>query len=195
MNIIDLAAVLNRGHYGYEEALNELTSIESKTAFAVEKVKLEQSVFAVPDAEIQNLAAQFAHPDTRKEALKALGSFGYQPGIQWAGTSISIQMGNVFADEDKDGATFVVTVPEYWSCDLWGSDRDLGEDGYEYSHWISSTLPSIGADTRGQTPTKYVLLSNMLSGTLYWGGNVIDLYRGEVSVELEHNELAGLINA
>jgi hypothetical protein len=35
----------------------------------------------------------------------------------------------------------------------------------------------------------------MLSGTLYWGGNVIDLYRGEVSVELEHNELAGLINA
>jgi len=195
MNIIDLAAVLNRGHYGYEEALNELTSIESKTAFAVEKVKLEQSVFAVPDAEVQNLAAQFAHPGTRKEALKALGSFGYQPGIQWAGTSISIQMANVFADEDKNGATFVVTVPEYWSCDLWGSDRDLGEDGYEYSHWVSSTLPAIGADTRGQTPTKYVLLSNMLSGTLYWGGNVIDLYRGEVSVELEHNALAGLINA
>ena len=195
MNIIDLASVLNRGQYGYEEALSELTSIESKTAFAVEKVKLEQSVFAVPDAEVQNLAAKFAHPDTRGEALKALGSFGYQPGIQWAGTSISIQMANVFADEDKDGATFVVTVPEYWSCDLWGSDRDLGEDGYEYSHWVSSTLPSIDADTRGQTPTKHVLLSNMLSGTLYWGGNVIDLYRGEVSVELEHNALAGLINA
>ena len=195
MNIIDLASVLNRGQYGYEEALSELTSIESKTAFAVEKVKLEQSVFAVPDAEVQNLAAKFAHPCTRGEALKALGSFGYQPGIQWAGTSISIQMANVFADEDKDGATFVVTVPEYWSCDLWGSDRDLGEDGYEYSHWVSSTLPSIDADTRGQTPTKHVLLSNMLSGTLYWGGNVIDLYRGEVSVELEHNALAGLINA
>lgn len=195
MNIIDLASVLNRGHYGYEEALNELTSIDSKTAFAVEKVKLEQKVFAVPDAEIQNLAAKFAHPDTRAKALKALGGFGYQPGIQWAGTSISIQMANVFADEDKDGATFVVTVPEYWSCDLWGSDRDLGEYGYEYSHWVYSTLPSIDADTHGQTPTKHVLLSNMLSGTLYWGGNVIDLYRGEVSVELEHNALAGLIKA
>lgn len=195
MNIIDLAAALNRGHYGHEEALNKLTSMESKTAFAVEKVKLEQAVFAVPDSEVHNLAAQFAHPDTRAEALKALGGFGYQPGIQWAGTSISIQLANVFADEEVDGATFVVTVPEYWSCDLWGSDRDLGEDGYEYSHWVSSTLPSIDADTRCQTPTKHVLLSNKISGTLYWGGQVIDLYRGEVSVSQDRNTLSDLIDA
>ena len=195
MNIIDFAAALNRGQYGYEEAQNELTSIESKTAFAVEQVKREQNVFAVPDAEIQNLASKFAHPDTREDALKSLSGFGYQPGIQWAGTSISSQRANVFADEDKDGATFVVTVPEFWSCDLWGSDRDLGEDGYEYSHWVYSTLPSIGADTCGKTPTKHVLLSNKISGTLYWGGHVINLYRGDIGVNPERNTLSDLIDA
>jgi hypothetical protein len=195
MNLIDLANILNKGHFGHEDAHTVLSSLESKTAFAVCQVQAEQSVFAVPDNEVHSLAAKFADPITRKDAIKALGAFGFQPGIDWAGTSISIQLANVFADEEADGETFVVTIPQHWSCDLWGSDRDLTDEGYVYSHWVSSTLPSVMADDEDETPTKHVLLSNKVYGTLFWGGIVISLYRGEVQMEAEHSALSSLANA
>ena len=195
MNLIDLANILNKGHYGHEDAHTVLSSLESKTAFAVCQVQVEQSVFAVPDSEVHSLAAKFADTATRASAVKALGAFGYQPGIDWAGTGISIQLANVFADEEADGETFVMTIPQHWSCDLWGSDRDLTDEGYEYSHWVYSTLPSITADSFDEIPTKHVLLSNKVYGTLFWGGNVISLYRGEVCIEAERSALSTLITA
>jgi hypothetical protein len=167
-----------------------LTSTAQKIAYATELLRDAQQIYQIPEADIAGLAAEFADPAKRRTAESMLSRYPFtNPATTWAGTGYSIIMDRVFAEDD--GTTHVVAVPANWSLDLWHSDRDLGEDGYTYHHWVYATLPSIAALDSSQ-PVRYVLVSDCIYGSLYWGGKHIQLYRGEITVAADPSSTATL---
>lgn len=171
------------------EALGRLTSPECKREYALKLLELERSTFAIPDDALPALADMLVEPTAREACLKAIYGFGYaRPEIDWAGTGITLVMDRVFGD--RGGECFAVAVPAAWSLDAWSSDSDLTEDGRVYHHWVAATLPSIPADS-WDVPFRWALLSSEMSGTFRWGGHVVSIYRGEVTLseEPEHHLL------
>jgi hypothetical protein len=165
-----------------EEVLTRLTSAEAKKDFATKLIKEAQHIYAIPEHKVADLAEGFVDPATRRGAERSFHSFGFtNPKTQWAGTGYSLIMDAVYAEDEPLADCHIVAIPAQWSTKVWHSERDMGEDGYTYSHWVYAELPSI-TFWDFDTPVSCVLVSGDLVGSLYWGSNVVSLYRGEVQI-------------
>lgn len=164
------------------EILTELTKPETKKQYALKLAKDAQSIYAIPESELTAVAEGLSDPSTRRSTEHMLSRFGYaDPNTEWAGTGYSIIMDRVYAENEPLAECHIVAIPAQWSKDLWHGERDLTEDGYQYSHWVYAELPSITIWDL-DTPVSCVLVSEDIYGTLYWGSNVVSLYRGEVTI-------------
>lgn len=189
MILSDFVSRLNRAsgfggdHPSVPEVLERLTSRGFKRNYALQLLALERSTFAIPDDAMPALADMLVDPTTRDACLHALYGFGYaRPEIDWAGTGITLTMERVFGD--RGGECFAVAIPAAWSLDAWSSDSDLTEEGRVYHHWVSATLPSLPADS-WDVPFQWALLSSEMYGTFHWGGHVVSIYRGDVTLTEE----------
>lgn len=160
----------------------ELASPHAKKKFA--RTLLEQvcDLFNIEHC-LDELADMFADPATRRAATSRMFECGYKPGIDFAGVGIGTTMDDVYADNGH-GYCRAVVIPEAWPTDLWNSDRDHTDDGIEYRHWVAATLPAahLYTDSDGDGGYKAVLLSDKLYGTLCWGGYLITLAAGHVTM-------------
>jgi hypothetical protein len=166
----------------HDEILVKLTSYETKAATARALLEDAKKLYAIPAADEQSIIDGFVNPQERRLTESMLRKYEFRnPKTSWAGTGYSLIMEDLFADDGAGGALYVLPVPATWSLNLWSSERDLGEDGYSYSHWVRATLPSI-TEWDQSTPISYALVSDRVYGNLNWGGYSLSLYRGEISV-------------
>lgn len=157
-----------------------LTSTAYKQSYARRLISDIRQLYVIPDSDVDAIVAGLADPSTRRATEHAFGKYPFRnPATQWAATGYSLVMDRIFAEDS--GSTYVVAVPAQWSLDLWHSERDLGDDGYSYQHWVYATLPAT-YDYDRPDPVAYALVSDDVYGTLHWGGSMIRLYRGEITV-------------
>lgn len=174
------------------EYLKQLTTPKAKQDFAKKLVERARMYYNIPDSEVDALAAGFADPSTRRSTERALTRFPFaDPATQFVGHGYSLIMDAVYAEDEPLAQCHIVAIPAQWSTKLWHEERDLGEDGYYYSHWVYAELPSISIWDLDE-PVSCVLVSENIYGSFHWGTDVVSLYRGEIS--LLCNRTASLVS-
>jgi len=163
--------------------LAELTSTETKVAVAKKLVQeAARTLYQIPEGDIERLAEQFANPSTRREAEWRLGNYKYlDPSTEWAAHGYSLILDAIFAENEPLAECHIVAVPAEWGTSIWHGERDLGDDGYVYSHWVYADLPAIVLWDRSE-PVACMLVSEDLCGSFHWGDRQVRLYRGELDV-------------
>lgn len=165
------------------EILAELTSTASKVAVARKLVEeAARTLYAIPTKDFDQLAELFADPQTRRNAEWRLGAYPFlNPATTWAGHGYSLILDAIFAEDEPLANCYIVAVPAQWDRSLWHSERDLGDDGYTYQHWVYAELPAVVLGNRSE-PVACLLVSENIYGTFHWGDREVSLYRGEINV-------------
>lgn len=165
------------------EILADLTSVASKVAVARNIIEdAARTLYAIPEQDFEQLAEQFADPQIRRSAEWRLKSYPFlNPATTWAGTGYHLILDAIFAENEPLAECHVVAVPAQWDRSLWHSDRNLGDDGYSYQHWVYAKLPAVTFDGCSE-PVACLLVSENIYGTFHWGDREVSLYRGEITV-------------
>lgn len=166
--------------------LEKLTSRETKVEVARKLVADARTLFQIPEKDTEAIAGMLADPQTRRSAEMRISHYPYtDPKTQWVGIGYSLILDAIFAEDEPLAQCHIVAVPAHWDGKVWHSERDLTDDGYKYSHWVYTELPSI-VDWDRPEPVAYHLVSENISGTLHWGNREVCLYRGEISIRENH---------
>lgn len=162
--------------------LAELTSTASKIAVAKKLVQeAARTIYAIPEQDVDQLAELFADPQTRRNTEWRLGTYPFlNPATTWAGHGYSLILDAIFAEDEPLAECHVVAIPAQWDRSLWHSERDLGDDGYNYRHWVYTELPAVMLYDRSE-PVACVLVSENIYGTFHWGDREVNIYRGEIN--------------
>jgi hypothetical protein len=165
------------------EILAKLTSADSKVAVARKLVKdAARSLYAIPAEDFDQLAELLADPQTRRRAEWRIGAYPFlDPRTTWAGHGYCLVLDAIFAEDEPLAKCHVVAIPAQWNRSIWRSERDLGDDGYTYRHWVYAELPAVEISDRSE-PVACLLVSENIYGTFHWGDREVSLYRGEINV-------------
>lgn len=168
-------------------ARDALLSYNAKLRAAQTCIAEAQAMFDFSGVSCDALAAGLADPRSREDAMRQLLDCPRITGSTSIARRYESMLDAMFGD--NGAATFVLPIPARWSRDVWHAERTLSAAGYEYNHWVYATLPAT-FDWHHRSPIAFTLLSDGLSGTLYWGGRTVYVHHGEVTVTPDYASIA-----